>query len=271
MTLLQSGTSTPSCFCYTHDLMKNVSALFNEQMERCALYEYQPFGDLLSSEGDMAQEKKFRFSCEYIDDELGLAYYNYRYYNPMYGRWIGRDPLEEEETYNLYLHTNNSPCLFNDRLGLLAFPIIPVLLVLGRLAVRYGPKAIKMLRRNVPKKAPKKAPTNKPKSDPKYDSKPQSKEKPKKNDSPKKKKKDKGCKPCRPPVGTMLQRSDNKGKHKHYDKAAGCELDEHYHIYKVGQSPPPACQCFNKNTGIALPTNPGYAEVNGPVSGGGPK
>ena len=41
-------------------------------------YTHLSFGDLLATEGDMAQENKFRFSCEYVDDELGLVYYNYR-------------------------------------------------------------------------------------------------------------------------------------------------------------------------------------------------
>ena len=33
-----------------------------------------------------------RFSSEYMDDELGLIYYNYRHLNPRDGRWISRDP-----------------------------------------------------------------------------------------------------------------------------------------------------------------------------------
>ena len=37
-------------------------------------YEYRPYGGLVTSEGNMAQENKFRFSCEYMDDELSLIH-----------------------------------------------------------------------------------------------------------------------------------------------------------------------------------------------------
>ena len=47
---------------------------------------------MVTSEGNMAEENKFRLSCEYMDDELGLIYYNYRHLNPRDGRWISRDP-----------------------------------------------------------------------------------------------------------------------------------------------------------------------------------
>ncbi len=44
----------------------------------------------------MAHVNKFRFSCEYMDDELGVVYYNYRYLDPLSGRWISRDPIQEK-------------------------------------------------------------------------------------------------------------------------------------------------------------------------------
>ncbi|MCI9206007.1 MAG: hypothetical protein HFJ62_06285, partial [Akkermansia muciniphila] len=47
-------------------------------------------------EGNAAEDNPFRFSSEYADDELGLVYYNYRYYNPQDGRWISRDPVDEQ-------------------------------------------------------------------------------------------------------------------------------------------------------------------------------
>ena len=44
----------------------------------------------------------FRFSTKWFDDETGLYYYGYRYYSPRLGRWINRDPLEEDGGLNLY-------------------------------------------------------------------------------------------------------------------------------------------------------------------------
>jgi len=101
-----------------HDAMKNVTSLFGEARGRRALYEYRPYGDLITSEGNMAEENKFRFSSEYMDDELGLVYYNYRHLNPLDGRWISRDPIEEEGGWNLYSYIYNSPTISNDIIGL---------------------------------------------------------------------------------------------------------------------------------------------------------
>ena len=58
--------------------------------------------------GGLALVNPFRFSSEFHDDELGLVYYNYRYYNPQLGRWTKRDPIGEEGGIHLYnIATNN--------------------------------------------------------------------------------------------------------------------------------------------------------------------
>lgn len=43
---------------------------------RRALYEYQPYGGLITSEGNMGEENGFCFSSEYMDGELGLVYHS---------------------------------------------------------------------------------------------------------------------------------------------------------------------------------------------------
>jgi RHS repeat-associated protein len=64
------------------------------------------FGKLLNSQGPLADENPFRFSSEYFDQETGLVYYNFRYYSPDLGRWLSRDPIEEEGGVNLYAMVN---------------------------------------------------------------------------------------------------------------------------------------------------------------------
>ena len=102
---------------FMHDAMKNVTSIFDSQQRQQAYYEYAPFGGLLSTEGDMAQENTFRFSCEYADDELGLVYYNYRHLNPADGRWINRDPIVEQGGWNLYGFLDNRVINCIDILG----------------------------------------------------------------------------------------------------------------------------------------------------------
>ena len=113
-----NGTQEKEHLYCMHDAMKNVTSLFGEARGRRALYEYRPYGGLITSEGNMAEENKFRFSSEYMDDELGLVYYNYRHLNPLDGRWISRDPIEEEGGWNLFAFVGNR--IFNqaDILGL---------------------------------------------------------------------------------------------------------------------------------------------------------
>ena len=113
-----NGTQVKEHLYCMHDAMKNVTSLFGEARGRRALYEYRPYGGLVTSEGNMAEENKFRFSSEYMDDELGLIYYNYRHLNPHDGRWISRDPIAEQGGWNLYSYIYNSPTISNDIIGL---------------------------------------------------------------------------------------------------------------------------------------------------------
>ena len=112
-----NGTQVKEHLYCMHDAMKNVTSLFGEARGRRALYEYRPYGGLVTSEGNMAQENKFRFSCEYMDDELGLIYYNYRHLNPNDGRWISRDPIAEQGGWNLFAFVNNNGIINFDYLG----------------------------------------------------------------------------------------------------------------------------------------------------------
>jgi RHS repeat-associated protein len=55
-----------------------------------------PFGELLRAIGPIAKANPFRFSTKYQDDETDLLYYAYRYYSASTGRWLSRDPIDEE-------------------------------------------------------------------------------------------------------------------------------------------------------------------------------
>ncbi len=104
-------------YYYHTDANKNVTELSDENGGIVAHYEYSPFGSLTKVSGDYADRNPFRFSSEYFDEETGLIYYNYRYYNPELGRWISRDPIEEQGGYNLYGMIGNNPLYGWDMLG----------------------------------------------------------------------------------------------------------------------------------------------------------
>ncbi len=55
-----------------------------------------------------------------------LNYYGYRYYDPVTGRWIKRDPIEEEGGLNVYGFIENGGVNSYDFLGLIERPSPPV-------------------------------------------------------------------------------------------------------------------------------------------------
>jgi RHS repeat-associated protein len=68
----------------------------------------------------MGVEKPIGFSTgRDFDRETGLYYYRARYYDPMEGRFINKDPIGfEGGDVNLYAYASNSPINWVDALGL---------------------------------------------------------------------------------------------------------------------------------------------------------
>ncbi|MDE3100005.1 MAG: hypothetical protein KGJ88_11085 [Verrucomicrobiota bacterium] len=93
--LCRHGSSAINCSA-AYDVNTNVAALVNAADGTVAAnYEYGPFGELIRQTGPMAKANPFQFSTKYQDDESGLLYYGYRYYDASTGRWVNRDPLGE--------------------------------------------------------------------------------------------------------------------------------------------------------------------------------
>ena len=61
-------------------------------------------------------------STKYLDQETGLYYYGYRFYNPSLGRWPSRDPVGEDGGINLYACLQNNLLCRIDELGLADSP-----------------------------------------------------------------------------------------------------------------------------------------------------
>ena len=94
---LNAGT-----YDYTYDGNGDVEAIVNGATGTVAgQWEYGPFGEVIRSTGPMAKANPIRFSTKFEDDETGLNYYGYRYYDPNAGMWLSRDPIEEDGGYNL--------------------------------------------------------------------------------------------------------------------------------------------------------------------------
>ncbi|NMC83031.1 MAG: RHS repeat-associated core domain-containing protein, partial [Armatimonadetes bacterium] len=88
-----------------------------------ARYEYGPFGEVIRATGTMAKENPFRFSTKRTDNNPDFVLYEYRLYSPSMGRWLSRDPIEEEGASNLYSHVGGNPISQVDFLGLAFYAI----------------------------------------------------------------------------------------------------------------------------------------------------
>ncbi len=71
--------------------------------------------DVLDS---VVADNPFRFSTKYTDLETGLIYYGNRYYGSREGRFINRDPIQEQGGLNLYGFAGNNSVSHWDLLGL---------------------------------------------------------------------------------------------------------------------------------------------------------
>ena len=102
-------------YTYGWDLTKNICEVYGPAGYIRTAYTYAPYGEV-SAEGDV--EQPIQWSSEYNDTELGLVYYNYRHCNPLDGRWIGRDRIEEMDYNNLYCFVYNQSTHLFDLLGM---------------------------------------------------------------------------------------------------------------------------------------------------------
>lgn len=102
-------------YTYAWDRNKNIRAVLDSSSRLVAGYDYSPYGAVTAT-GTL--ENPFQWSSEFYDAELGLVYYNFRYYSPLDGRWLSRDPLGEVAGLNLYVFAHNTQAI--DVLGLAA-------------------------------------------------------------------------------------------------------------------------------------------------------
>ena len=125
------STQTPLTSYSTYDGNGNISEYLTEQSSNSgnsslradnqelglitAHYEYDAFGSVIKKTG--SGEYRYQFSTKPFDSITGLNYYNYRLYDPVLGRWINRDPIEEQGGLNLYNFVGNDGVYKVDFLG----------------------------------------------------------------------------------------------------------------------------------------------------------
>jgi RHS repeat-associated protein len=142
--LIAETTTGTNAGTYMYHYVANghILGLTDSQGNPAAEYEYGPFGEVIRASGAIAGVNPFQFSTTYTDSETDLNYYGFRYYNPSTGRWLSRDPIDEQGGANLYSICVNDPvglidCLGADFIAVGGRPLDTPLQAFGHLSLEY--------------------------------------------------------------------------------------------------------------------------------------
>ena len=103
------------------DVVKLIHYIPGFEYESVATYEYDAWGNILSSSGSLAEINPLRYRGYYYDSETGFYYLQSRYYDPQNRRFINADSYASTGQgfvgTNMFAYCNNSPILFVDHDG----------------------------------------------------------------------------------------------------------------------------------------------------------
>ncbi|MBK9119413.1 MAG: RHS repeat-associated core domain-containing protein [Phycisphaerales bacterium] len=115
----------PVAYVYLYDSLGNVGQVVDwskpfgqASAAIVAHYEYDPYGGVTKAEGAYASDNAWRFSTKQWDDETGLGWWGFRYYDAVIGRWMSRDPIGEHGGRHLYGFVAGRPVTTFDPTGL---------------------------------------------------------------------------------------------------------------------------------------------------------
>lgn len=103
-----------SYFYYHADGLGSVTALTDQNKAILQSYSYDSFGMVKSS---TSFRNAFTYTAREWDKETGLYYYRKRYYDPMEGRFVSKDPIGFRGGINLYGYVYNNPIILTDPYG----------------------------------------------------------------------------------------------------------------------------------------------------------
>jgi len=103
-------------YYFINDHLGTPQKLLNENADVVWNADYKPFGEADVNVNTF--ENRFRLPGQYFDDETGLHYNYYRYYDPNLGRYLNVDPIGLYGGINLFAYVLNDPINIVDPLGL---------------------------------------------------------------------------------------------------------------------------------------------------------
>lgn len=114
----QKAYAKENCIYYVYDGQGNVRFLTNNTGGKITSLEYDPFGNFRSALGTGTN---YLYQAQQKDAESSLYYLRARYYDPLIGRFISRDPvkgvLTNPQSQNPYAYSLNNPINLSDPSG----------------------------------------------------------------------------------------------------------------------------------------------------------
>lgn len=112
-----SGEIVDSIAYYlTVDHLGSIGELTSADSEILAQYAYSPYGQKVQVGGSVNSDFQFAGYFQHTRSQLSLT--RTRSYQPVLGRWLGRDPIEEAGGVNMYAYVYNAPTMNSDPSGL---------------------------------------------------------------------------------------------------------------------------------------------------------
>ena len=109
--------TTPTVHLYYCDHLGTPIALINTQGGIDWRAEFDPWGNQVDGSNPQRLYQPIRMQGQHYDDESGMHYNRYRYYDPALGRYISQDPIGLRGGWNVYNYPLN-PITMSDPLGL---------------------------------------------------------------------------------------------------------------------------------------------------------
>jgi len=103
-------------FFYGRDHLGSVRELIDNNVQVQAQYDYDSYGRRTKVSGSL--DTVVGYTGHHWHEKSGLYLTWYRQYDPNLGRWLSRDPIEENGGVNLYGYCENNPVNYVDPKGL---------------------------------------------------------------------------------------------------------------------------------------------------------
>ena len=108
-------------YYYVKNIQGDIIAILDTNGTAVATYSYDPYGNVLTATGDLAEVNPLRYRGYYYDHETGLYYLQSRYYDPEVGRFLNADAFASTGQgllgNNMFAYCLNSPVVFRDSSG----------------------------------------------------------------------------------------------------------------------------------------------------------